>query len=273
VPNSLHANYVQLFVSSYLSFRRTHPNRPSLSSSHCDAFLSNYHRFVSQRKCELENLFRRSDLRLQPFEDPLRGHLLMSFILSTEREENYSAVLEWLIRRLPADEVLQVFGLDECGTDQSQPWEITREYQVSHLGQIGRLDLLLRRNGKCRVVVEVKTKPYAEEDLQKHELYCAAIREAPDMRESEKVFLAQRHEDMDLGGFCFRSWRQICLGLRRSSRSVISVLPYGEAALYLALLGAIEQNLLDLNPNRGSNAPALFSYLQEHLQEGVGYAD
>jgi hypothetical protein len=45
---------------------------------------------------------------------------------------------------------------------------------------------------------------------------------------------------------------------------VIRDRPYGEAALFLALWGAIEQNLLDLNPK--SNAPALFSYLQEHLE-------
>ena len=93
----------------------------------------------------------------------------MPFILAEDREESYSAVLEWLIHRLPAHEVIQVFGLDDIGTDQSQPWDITREHQIRHGDQIGRLDLVLRRNGKCRVVIEVKTKPYAEEDLRKHE--------------------------------------------------------------------------------------------------------
>jgi hypothetical protein len=188
----------------------------------------------------------------------------MPFILAEDREERYSSALEWLILRLPAHEVIQVFGLDDSGTDQSQPWEIEREYQVRHGDQIGRLDLVLRRNGKCRVVIEVKTKPYVEDDLSKHELYCAAIHEAPDLCESEKVFLAQRDEDMDLGGFGFRSWRQVCLGLRRNARSVIKDRSYGEAALFLALLGAIEQNLLKLN--RESSAPALVSYLQEHLE-------
>ena len=265
VLSSLRANNVQLFVSNYASFRRAYPNRPPLSSNHFDTFRSNWSGFVSQRKCDLENLFTKSDLRLHPFVDPLRGDLTMPLILANEREESYSAVLEWLIRRLPAHEVSQVFGLDDSSTDQSQPWETARECQVRHGDQIGRLDLVLRRNGRCRVVFEVKTKPHAEEDLRKHELYCEAIRAAPDMCECEKVFLAQRDEDMDLGGFCFRSWRQVCLGLRRNSRSVISARPYGEAALFLALLGAIEQNLLDLN--RESNAPALVSYLQEHLEE------
>jgi len=212
-----------------------------------------------------------SDLRLHPFADPLCGDLLMPFVLAEDREESYSAVLEWLIHRLPAHEVAQVFDLGDSGADQSQPWETKREYQVSHGGQNGRLDLVLRRNGKCQVVIEVKTKAYVEEDLRKHKLYCDAIREELDMCESERVFLAQRNEDMDLGGFCFRSWRQVCLRLRRSSRSVIRSRPYGEAALFLALLGAIEQNLLDLNPK--SNAPALVRYLQEHLEGEQDDAD
>ena len=195
----------------------------------------------------------------------------MPFILANDREESYSAVLEWLIHRLPGQEVVQVFGLDDSGADPSQPWVTTREFQIHHGGQIGRLDLVLRRNGKCRVVIEVKTKPYIEEDLKKHELYCAAILAAPDMCESDKVFLAQQDEEMDLGGFRFRSWRQVCLELRRCSCSVIRIRPYGEAALFLALLGAIEQNLLDLN--RESNVPALVIYLQKLLEGSKSDAD
>jgi hypothetical protein len=84
------------------------------------------------------------------------------------------------------------------------------------------------------------------------------------MCEAEKVFLAQRDEGLDLRGFRFRSWWQVCLGLRRSSQSVIESRPYGEAALFLALLGAIEQNLLDLNPR--SNAPAVVRYLTETFE-------
>jgi hypothetical protein len=187
----------------------------------------------------------------------------MSFLLANEREESYSAVLEWLIHRLPAHEVAQVFGLDDSGADQS-PWETVRECQVRHGDEVGRLDLVLRRNRRCYIVIEVKTKPYIEEDLRKHKRYCAAIREAPDMCDAEKVFLAQRDEGLDLGGFRFQSWRQVCLRLRQSSRSVIETKHYGEAALFLALLGVIERNLLDLNPK--SNAPTVVRYLEEILE-------
>jgi hypothetical protein len=263
VPPSLRASNVQSFVSSCLSLRRAHPNHPPLSGNCLDAFRSNYRAFVSQRKCDLENLFRESHRRLHPFTDPLSGDLSMSFLLADEREESYSAVLEWLIHRLPAHEVAQVFGLDDSGADQS-PWETVREYQVRHGDEIGRLDLVLRRNRRCYIVIEVKTKPYIEEDLRKHKRYCAAIRDAPDMCDAEKVFLAQRDEGLDLGGFRFRSWRQICLRLRQSSRSVIETKPYGEAALFLALLGAIERNLLDLNPK--ANPPTVIRYLEEILE-------
>ena len=255
---------IQLFVSSCLSLHRAHRSRLPLSSNRLDAFRSNYHTFISQRKRDLENLFRESDLRLHPFVDPLSGDLSMSFLLAHEREESYSAVLEWLIHRLPASDVGQIFGLDDSGTDQSAAWQTVREYQIRYGDEIGRLDLILRRNRRCYLIIEVKTRPYIEEDLRKHKRYCAAIREAPDMCKAEKVFLAQRDEGLDLGGFRFRSWWQVCSALRQSSQSVIKTKPYGEAALFLALLGAIEQNLLDLNPK--SNAPTVVRYLQEILE-------
>jgi Holliday junction resolvase-like predicted endonuclease len=261
---SLRANDVQLFVSSCLSFRRADPNRQLLSSNCLEAFRFNYRRFVLQRKCDLEKLLRESDLRLHPFADPLSCDLSMSFVLANAREESYSAVLEWLVHRLPAREVTQVFGLGDTGTDQSKDWETVREYQVRDGDEIGRLDLVLRRNRQCLVVIEVKTKPYIEEELRKHKLYCAAVRKEPAMREAEKIFLAQRDEGLDLGGFRFRSWWQVCLGLRQSCRSIIESRPYGEAALFLALLGAIEQNLLSLN--RKTNAPAVVRYLEEILE-------
>ena len=260
---SLLANNVQLFVSSCLSLRRARSGRLPLSSNCLDTFRSNYRAFVSQRRCDLENLFRESDLRLHPFAEPLSGDLSMSFLLANEREESYSAVLEWLIHRLPAHEVGQVFGLGGSSIDQPAAWETVREYQIRHGNDTGRLDLVLRRNERCYLVIEVKTKPYMEEDLWKNKLYCAAIREAPDMCEAEKVFLAQMDEGLDLGGFSFRSWWQVCLGLRRSCQSVIAAKPHGEAALFLALLGAIEQNLLDLDPK--SNAPTAVRYLEEVL--------
>jgi len=84
----------------------------------------------------------------------------MSFLLSNEREENYSAVLEWLIHRLPPDQVGQIFGLGDSGTDQSALWKTVREYQVRYGDEIGRLDLVLRRNRRCYLVIEVKTRPY-----------------------------------------------------------------------------------------------------------------
>jgi hypothetical protein len=45
---------------------------------------------------------------------------------------------------------------------------------------------------------------------------------------------------------------------------VIETKPYGEAALFLALLGAIERNLLDLNPK--ANPPTVIRYLEEILE-------
>jgi hypothetical protein len=255
---------IQLFVSRCLSLHRAERSRPPLSNDRLDAFRSNYHTFISQRKRDLENLFRESDRRLRPFVDPLSGDLSMSFLLAHEREESYSAVLEWLIHRLPASEVGQIFGLDDSGTDQSAAWHTVREFEIRDGDEAGRLDLILTRNKRCYLVIEAKTKPYIEEDLRKHKLYCSAIRKAPDMCEAEKVFLAQTDQGLNLGGFDFRSWWQVCLALRQSSQSVIKTKPYGEAALFLALLGAIEQNLLDLNPK--SNAPTVARYLEEILE-------
>ena len=200
VPSLFRANSVQLFVSNYRSFRRSDPSQPALSSSHLDAFRSTFREFVSQTRLDLEDVFRKSDLNLYPFTDPLRGDLLMPFVLANDREETYSAVLEWLIRRLPEHEVAEVFGLDDGNPDRSQPWTTAREYPIRYGNQLGRLDLVLGRNGKFHAVIEIKTRPYTQEDLLKHALYCAAIAEMPDMCGSQKIFLAQRVEDMNLGG-------------------------------------------------------------------------
>jgi hypothetical protein len=261
---SLLAKDVQLFVSRGLSWRRAQTSRLQLSSNRLDTFRSNCRNFILQRKRDLENLLRESDRRLEPFADPLSGDLSMSFLLSREREESYSAVLEWLIHRVPANDVAKVFGLGDSGTDQSTAWETVREYPVRRGDETGRLDLVLRCNRRCYLVIEVKTKPYIKDDLEKHELYCYAMGKAPDMCDAERVFLAQNDLGMDLRGFRFLSWWKVCLGLRQSSRSVIKTKSSGEAALFLALLGAIEQNLLDLNPK--SNAPSVVRYLEQILE-------
>jgi hypothetical protein len=260
VTYSLHSHAVRAFASNYHAFVASGSPRRLLGSAASLGFLNGYRAFAAQRKKDLEVLLAASDARLCPFSDSLHENLSFAILEADDREEKYTAVLEWLVRRLPAERVLRLFGVQDNRCLEGE-WLTEREHPVRHNGQAGRLDLVLR-NGKSAVVVEVKTRSYAEPDLQKHQLYCSALQRT-DLSDAHKVFLALTDEGIELHRFQFCSWRSLCLRLRQNSIAVIQERPYTEAALFLSLVGMLEQNLLQLNPQFAANLPAVVDYLSE----------
>ena len=264
MPPAVNTENIRAFVAHWRGIEPAREKRPLLCDSSIQTFCASYRGFLSQRRSDLEILLAKSNDFLHPFADPLSSDLLMPFLFQSEREETYSAALEWLIRRLPPGAVGPIFGLCNAGPDVESDWEVRREVPIEHAGERGRLDLGLWCKGRCYAVIEVKTKSYREEELVKHDRYNGAIRSNEDLASAEKIFLAPTDEGFDLRDFQFRPWRQICIGLRRSSPLVIQARPAPEAALFLAILGAIEQNLLDLRQE--SNTLFVFNYLDEVLR-------
>lgn len=217
---------------------------------------------MRQREQVVRLLLQASDSWFSPFDDPIRSDLLTA-VLAVQREEIYTAALEWVLRRLPDCDVGAVLGLKPA---THSGWRIDRERTVRVGNRCGRLDMVITCEEEVRVVLEVKTRDYATEDLEKHEIYRAAAAEIPDLSGAEFVFLAVADEGIDLRGFRFLSWRDVCLKLRLHARGVIDSKPFAETALFMAVVGAIEQNLLQLQPNLPQDAPRLASYLREYLE-------
>ncbi len=260
---SLAGQSVSRFVDSYRRFRSERRRKVALSAGSCVRFRSEYETFVRQREHAVRLLLQASDSLLSPFNDPIRSDLLTA-VLALQREEIYTAALEWLLRRLPSRTVAAVLGL-KARCDQNA-WEIDCERTVRVGDQRGRLDMVIACEGEARAIVEVKTREYTAEDLEKHELYRAAVIQIPDLSRAEPVFLAVADEGIDLRGFRFISWRDVCLNVRLNAREVIGSRPFPETALFLAVLGAIEQNLLQLQPDSPRDAPRLAAYLREYLE-------
>lgn len=192
---------------------------------------------------------------LSPFSDPLRDDFLLPLLLKGEREEVYTSILRWALRCLTVSQALDVLGIPAAGMPADAVFDtdcgIKTEVQVWHGGKVGRLDLVVCRQNDWLAVVEVKTKGYAEGAIEKHNLYrdAAELRPLPDGR---LVFLAVEHDErIGLLGFQFRSWKQVCARLRAHAKHVINTKTHTTSAQYLAVIGAIEQNLLGLGIKSG----------------------
>jgi hypothetical protein len=141
---------------------------------------------------------------------------------------------------------------------------VDREITVEHgyVGQAGRLDLVLRQRSRRLIVVEVKTRGYTGADLEKHAGYTESI----DSPETEFIFLAVNPPYIDLRGFRFVSWVEVCVALRAIARSRLGPDHVLSTALVLAFVGAVEQNLLGfVSPESASfpigKAPRMLDHL------------
>ena len=143
--------------------------------------------------------------------------------------------------------------------------QVDREVCVEHghPDQTGRLDVVFRQGTTKLAIVEVKTRPFSESDLDKHEGYRLSV--SP---ETELIFLAVNPPDSDPHPFRFLSWADVCQSLRRIGPRLLAPEHILGTSLMLAFIGAVEQNLLGLE-SPDSISVSKIPQLVEHLTKAL----
>jgi hypothetical protein len=110
-------------------------------------------------------------------------------------------------------------------------------------GQEGRLDLVIRYGGQAIIVVEVKKGDAEGADTTKQEGYSKWIDKQPEAARYP-VMLVTSADDEICKGFVSLPWANVCIELRRLSIEIIHERRVTTAAMILAFVAAVEQNLL-----------------------------
>jgi len=175
------------------------------------------------------------------------------------REEAYSDWLQWIMAQADAAEVLRVFGVDDpeiVGACTGTAVQVVRERCVirGHEGSAGRLDLEIRLGDTAVLVVEVKLGEAESADTGKGVGYCRSVEiDQHDARFKKYVILVLDAADEEYYGFKPRLWADVCVELRLMAARLCKRREHLRAAMTLAFIAAVEQNLLKLRPMmRGS---------------------
>jgi hypothetical protein len=196
----------------------------------------------------LKQLLIESRTKLAPLEDPFDIDLGLHRWLSADREEAYSDWLEWVIRNTASpEEVFDLFGLPKPPPEviACRKFEVRRELCVphGHESQEGRLDLVIRFGDKAIIVVEVKKGDADCADTIKHGGYGQWLADQ-NYPLKHAILLATDAEDEDYSDFTFISWSRVCIGMRRLAVHHCKKHRMVTAAMTLAFVAAVEQNLL-----------------------------
>ena len=231
--------------------------------------LVNFHGgFENSQIARLGALISEANIYLTPFEYPLTCDLGLHRWLRSEREESYSDWLAWVLRQYGTWRAVgALLGCDPAAKGGSVV--VDREVSISYLDEsgIGRLDLVVSDESAQRCVVEVKTRPFEQGDLEKHRLYQSSRDVAPDC---EWVFIAIEEQDCDLHGFRFVSWSDVCIRLRSLAPDLMRAKGLPVCAMTLAFVAAIEQNVLKLGALPNASRARIVKtalYLQRFLAE------
>ena len=225
----------------------------------------------------LRDLLDESRKRLAPLEDPFDVDLGLHRWLGAEREEAYSDWLEWVVRHMPGPkQVFALFGLAPPETVlQCKEWEVQREWCVphGHPDHEGRLDLVIRFSDRAIIVVEVKKGDAGDADTTKQCGYGLWIDEQS-YPSKDRVLLAASADEAVYDGFPFCSWANVCIEMRRCAVEFCKEGRVMVAAMVLAFVAAVEQNLLGFSPKLVQDVckghSALFNVtVVDHLEEFV----
>jgi hypothetical protein len=196
----------------------------------------------------LKVLLAESRARLAPLEDPFDLDLGLHRWLDADREEAYSDWLQWVVQqaRMP-EPIYRLFGLGTPPADlpDCPPEGIRRECCIphGHEERTGRLDLVIRFGDRAIIVVEVKIGDAEAADTVKQKGYARWIaRQA--CPEKHCVLLATSAEEAAYEGFTFVSWQSLSLEMRRLAVEMKDEKRTMAAAMILAFVAAVEQNLL-----------------------------
>ena len=172
--------------------------------------------------------------------------------------------LQWVLQQLRTPDLIrEALGLTQTWAQSESNVTVQREFWVvySNGATRGRLDIVVWQGSEMRCALEIKTKPFLDESLAKQSSYVKS-RDVP--TDAEKIFIAAESGESDLRGFRFLSWAELCLRLRRLAPAVAATRGCVTAALVLAYIGAIEQNILGFAQPSGEQFLA-FPQTMAHL--------
>jgi hypothetical protein len=208
----------------------------------------------------LRDLLKMSGNKLHPLVDPLSVDLGTHRWLAEDREEAYSDWLAWIVEQIhKPDEILRIFG--QSPPHGSEAWtsaglEVTREEFIpADGGQAGRLDIVLRVPGKAIIVIEVKRGTADDAQTDKQAGYGRWLEQQPEPQQY-RLLLVTGADQESYCGFAVVKWAQVCLELRRVAARLSGESRLMVAAMILAFVGGVEQNLLGFSVPRSLGAVA-----------------
>lgn len=222
-------------------------------------------------------LLAESNQQLHPLTDPLTEDFGTHRWLAADRDESYSDWLEWIVRQLgTAGAVFRLFRVTDDRDDwRDLPVTVGRELPVpaGHAGKTGRLDLWIRIAGRALIVVEVKKTDADSSDTIKHAGYMQWIGSQPEPIRVA-VLLASGGEEESYDGFPLLTWGSVCVSLRGMVPGLYATRKVTLAAMILAFVGAVEQNLLGYSSSaiRGiieGRVATFNTELVDHLEQAV----
>ena len=179
--------------------------------------------------------------------------------VAAHREEAYSDWLEWIVAQLEPEEIMRVFGVrDPQMVSACERCVVTveRERRVrhGHEGSEGRLDLKIWFGDQALLVVEVKLTQAEDADTAKQAGYRASLEADPSTPLlKEFIMLALDAGDREYEGFKPQLWTNVCVELRLAAARRCRRKELLAAAMILAFVAAVEQNLLGFrSPGGGS---------------------
>ncbi|MEW5773233.1 MAG: hypothetical protein AB1916_06870 [Thermodesulfobacteriota bacterium] len=232
---------------------------------------------------EVESLLRRSDDLLQPLGDPFRIDFPLNRWLAGAREEAYSDWLAWAVGRLSPREVMEVFCLqvpdDLADEVQDLPVQVEREVYLPYTNgnKSGRIDLTVKM-GTLMLVIEMKTTPVGQADTAKQQEYFKALEShtlfAGKARRYVLLATSEDRQGECIDCFTYLPLSAACRNLRGIVRKRLAAWRAGKAcnhvnlALILALVGAIETNLLGLSVSLRGHNQRTIDHLRNFIAQG-----
>lgn len=230
--------------------------------------------WLELERSRLSALLDASNQVLAPLGDPLLVDFGVHRWLADSREEVYSDWLGWIIEQLmePAL-VLPLFGINDvkvCSDcSRARSFSVEREKCID--GGRRRLDLVVRYGETAIVVIEVKVTNADSAQTAKQSDYRKWTDKQP-VPNRYNILLATGAEMEEYDGFQILSWADLCIGLRRAAPQASASKSPVVAAMVLAFVGAVEQNLLGfVRPKLESQAmrstwPELAAHIRQSLE-------
>jgi hypothetical protein len=235
-------------------------------------------KYSDAHRKKLDSVVKESNQRLKPLCDPLQAGAGLNRWLSRAREEAYSDWLAWIIEQLKPEQILTLFGISDSSFAErckGSP-KCSREIVIPN----GRLDILIEFGTHAWIVIEVKKTAEQDAYIDKQKGYTEWIDQwklnSGGKCESLLLVKDARKTYRDANPVDFRAvtWYELCIGIRKLllSRPFHKNLGEVPAAMFIAFIGAVEENLLALSlpTDDGYFASLKYGRTAQHIERSLG---